>query len=247
MVQPSWLAGSLAAIMIVVAVFSGSRLVAGYAGHLSAARDVEFAHVAMALSMAGMLERNLTLIPSSAWIVIFTTSAIWFAGRSWGVLARPGAVAGLRHGAPLVLSSGAMVYMLWAMPTWSGLAGLICGAHMVAMTTSGMTPAKLPALGLILALLLFGEAVLLAQRLVRGGSPPADATGLLLDGAASSDTPWDEGPVGPAGVGLAVLDPVVVKRRAGGPVLTSPRLVFGCRVAMSLTMGYMILSLIHLA
>ena len=247
MVQPSWLAGSLAALMMAVAVFSGVRLVASYARYVSVARDVELAHVAMALSMAGMLERNLTLIPGSAWIVIFIGSAVWFAGRSLGVLAGPGAVGGLRRGAPLVLSSGTMVYMLWAMPMWSGLVSLICGAHMVGMTSSGMTPAKLPALGLVLVALLFGEAVLLAQRLFTGGLPPAHATGLLLDGAASSDTPQDGGLVRPAGVSLAVLDLVVAERRAAGPVLTSPRLAMGSRVAMSLIMGYMILGMIHLA
>lgn len=246
MVQPSSLAGSLAVVMIAVAVFSGARLVAGFADVLGVARDVELAHVAMALSMAGMLEPNLTLVPSTAWIVIFSGSAIWFAARSLGVLARPGAIGGLGHRAPLVLSSGAMVYMLWAMPTWSGLAALICGAHMVGMTSSGMTPAKLPALGLILALLLFGEAVLLSDRCFRRGSPPADPTRLPADNAAYSQTPEDQSPIGPAGLGLAVLDPVVAERRTAGPVLTSPRLVIGCRVAMSLTMGYMLFSTIHL-
>ena len=137
MVEPSWLAGTLAVAMLAVVAYSVGRLAARYAWHLRIERDVEIAHGAMGLSMAGMLERNLTLIPGSAWVAIFVASALWFAARSVGFRAPFGAAGGPGHDVPLVVASGAMVYMIWAMPTWSGMAALICGARMVGMTERG--------------------------------------------------------------------------------------------------------------
>ena len=244
MVQPSWLAGTLAVTMMAVVAYSAARLVAGYAWHLRIERDVEIAHGAMGLSMAGMLERNLTLIPSSAWVAIFTASAIWFAARSVGVRAHVGASGGPGHTVPLVVASGAMVYMIWAMPTWSGMATLICGARMVGMTSAGFSSVKLPALGLGLAMFLFGSASILALRRYRRGRPArpthreSDEPG-RIEGQQSGD---------PAGVAadLLVLDPVLVEDRGLDEEIASPRIAVGCQVVMNLTMGYMLISMIHL-
>ena len=245
MVEPSWLAGTLAVVMVAVVVYSAARLVAGYAWHLRIERDVEIAHGAMGLSMAGMLERNLTLIPGSAWVAIFTASAIWFAARSVGVRARLGAAGVVGHGVPLVVASGAMVYMFWAMPTWSGMATLICGAHMVGMSSSGFSSVKLPALGLGLAIFLFGNAAILALRRYRQGR----TTGPLTPQPMRLRRIETQQSVGAAGValGLGVLDPVLVENRALDEALASPRVAMGCQVAMNLTMGYMLITMIHLA
>ncbi len=244
MVQPSWLAGIFAVAMVAVVVYSAARLVAGYAWHLRIERDVEIAHGAMGLSMAGMLERNLTLIPGSAWVAIFTASVIWFAARSVRVRAHVGAAGGRAHCVPLVVASSAMVYMLWAMPTWSGMATLICGARMVGMASSGFSPVKLPALGLGLAIFLFGNAVALADRRYRRGRPTRP-THTGTDEVARIETQKSSGPAGVA-LGLRVLDPVLVENRRFDEALASPRIAVGCQVAMNLTMGYMLISLIHL-
>ena len=170
LVQPSWLAGSLAAVMMAVAVFSGVRLVAGYARYVSVARGRRVrCMLRWHCRWPECSNANLTLIPGSAWSSSSLGSAVWFAGRSWGFWQVPGAVGGLRRGRSC---SRAGRWSTCCGPCRCGPDGsLICGAHMVGMTSSGMTPAKLPALGLVLVALLFGEAVLLAQRLPRGAAP----------------------------------------------------------------------------
>lgn len=245
MVEPSWLAGTLAVVMVVVVVYSAARLVAGYAWRLRIERDVEIAHGAMGLSMAGMLERNLTLIPDSAWVAIFTASAIWFAARSVGIRAPLGAVGGPGHCVSLVVASGAMVYMLWAMPTWSGMATLICGPPMVGMTSSGFSSVKLPALGLGLAIFLFGNAAILALRRYRRGRPTGP-THTGTDEVARIETQRRSGGPPGAALGVGVLDPVLVENRGFDEALASPRIAVGCQVVMNVTMGYMLISMIHL-
>jgi len=243
-VEPSWLTGILAVAMVAVVAYSAARLVTGYAWHFRIERDVEIAHGAMGLSMAGMLERNLTLIPASAWVAIFTASAIWFAARSIGVRAHLGMGGRPEHCVPLMVASSAMVYMFWAMPTWSGMATLICGARMVGMTGSGMSSVKLPALGLGLAIFLFGNAAILADRRYHR-SRPQPPTHPETDGLAWIET---EQSIGPARLapGVGVLDPVLVVNREFDEALASPRIAVGCQVAMNLTMGYVLLSMIHL-
>ena len=245
MVEPSWLAGTLAVAMLAVVAYSVGRLAARYAWHLRIERDVEIAHGAMGLSMAGMLERNLTLIPGSAWVAIFVASALWFAARSVGFRAPFGAAGGPGHDVPLVVASGAMVYMIWAMPTWSGMAALICGARMVGMTSAGLSAVKLPGLGLGLAVFLFGNAAVLALRRYRR-SRSMTPTHRAGNEVGRIETQQGNGAAGVA-LDLRVLDPVLVEDRGLDETIASPRMAIACQVAMNLTMGYMLIVMIHLA
>jgi hypothetical protein len=168
MTVPSWLAVVLAISMLVLSAYSISRVVAARWWRRRVDVDVEITHSLMGLCMSAMLERGLATLPNGTWAIIFVVSGVWFAGR-WSIARQ---VTGLSnsapaHFAPHILASGSMVYMLVAMPSWSGMAGLICGSHMMGMRTMDMTPTKWPFVGFALAAMLIGGAAALTYHQIR--------------------------------------------------------------------------------
>ena len=88
MTGPPWLAAVLAAVMILTAACSASRLVVARRRALATEADADALHAVMGTAMAGMLLPQLNLLPATAWAVIFAVAAAWFAGRA---LRAPGA------------------------------------------------------------------------------------------------------------------------------------------------------------
>ena len=82
---PSWILDIFAAIMLVVAAVSAARLVAARPWQRGARRaalaDIDVAHLLMAIAMAGMLASGLRTLPDGAWEVVFAVMTAWFAYR----------------------------------------------------------------------------------------------------------------------------------------------------------------------
>jgi hypothetical protein len=59
MLQPTWLVDGLAGVMVAVSIYCVARLVAARRWGRTLHRDVNVAHVAMGVGMAGMLDASL--------------------------------------------------------------------------------------------------------------------------------------------------------------------------------------------
>jgi len=146
---PTWLKTGLAVVMLAIAAFCAFRLAVWRLRGRNAEPEADALHVLMGTSMAGMLVPRLSLVPATAWIVVFTAATAWFAW--YAVKAR---LAPRRrkwqcsHPAPHAVESATMLYMLW--PTGSARHS----PFMAMPDMSGHT--SNPALALVLALFMVG-------------------------------------------------------------------------------------------
>jgi hypothetical protein len=213
MAGPSWLAGVLAAIMILTAAYSASRLAISRPRGRATEFDADALHVVMGTAMAGMLVPWLNVLPDSVWAVVFAIAAAWFGwhairARSLGDSGR----SRCRFPVPHLIECVAMLYMLLPVhsvrPAHGG-----GGMAMPGMGASAGPVGSFPALTVVLALSMLGYIVWTTDRL----------TSL----ARARITPASPG--GNRGT-----------QQAGGPVL-APKLAACGKIAMSLTMGYMLI------
>ena len=244
MAGPSWLADSLAAVMIVIAVYCGGRLVASRLWRRPTAVDADGLHLVMGAAMAGMLVPRLGLLPAGAWEGVFGAAAAWF-GLQAARLGRAGAEGSwrCRYPVPHLVECGAMLYMLLAAPG-SRPAGAGAGMAMPAMSGPAGAARGFPALALVLALFMLGYVIWTADRLTsQAPAKPAENRAyehtqvLATRGAAAASSP-------DAGQPPGTLDPAgAVRGRpehpAGVPVL-APRLAECYKIAMGIAMGYML-------
>jgi Domain of unknown function (DUF5134) len=249
----------LAALMLLVAVVSAGRLVLDRPWRRDVMdADVDGVHVLMGIAMAGMLVAGLSTLPNGVWTAIFGVTTAWF---GWFVY-RESRGGGLRvfvhsHHAPHLVHSAAMVYMFAAITApaaghGSGMAGM-GGA------SGGMSTLAVPVLAFIFAILLVGYAVMDLDRLSgpaphgaylsaagAGGAVVAMAgaaagSGTARPGSAPAATARPEGGVatlqeqaaGAAGQGGSARD-----------LLLNPRTAAGCRIAMGVTMAFMLVIMI---
>jgi Domain of unknown function (DUF5134) len=236
MAGPSWLAGTFAAVMIVTAAYSASRLAVSRLRGQATEFDADALHAVMGAAMAGMLVPRLNVLPDSVWVGVFGIGAAWF---GWHALRVAGlGIAGgspCRFPVPHLIECVAMLYMLLSL---RGPRPASAGAPigMAGMSTSA-GPAGFPALAAVLALFMLGYIVWTTDRLTalararaiaadRGADPDrlppaaarADAPARVAGGAAGS---W-------AG------------DQAGRPVL-APTLAACGKLVMGITMGYMLI------
>ncbi len=251
MAGPSWLAGTFAAVMLAVAGYCASRLVISRLWRRQTELDGDAIHVVMGVAMAGMLVPRLNPVPSPVWTGMFALTAAWF-GSQVIRACRGRAIGGqwCPHPVPHLVESGAMLYMFLAVSA-SRAGGT--GGGMAGMGTSSGAAARFPALGLTLALFMIGYVVWTADRLTpltaaRPAIPvaasaesaarePATAFAALTaaDTHATASTPATAD-TGPAPGAMAAPG-----YRAGlGPFL-APRCLACCRIAMGVTMGYMLI------
>jgi len=225
----------------------------------AALADIDLAHLLMAIAMAGMLTASPQTLPNGAWSVIFAVMTAWFGYR----VVRDAQVSGVRalaggHCAPHLIHAAAMLYMFMAFTApaahGSGGTGGMAGGM------SGMGTLQLPFLAFLFALLLIGYTIwdldqlsgpgasghysLAAARTAPtgpvlagvGAAPwPGTATGSALASAPSA--------VAEAGPAEAVQVPPASAPADGTGVL-APWVGTGCRIAMGVTMAFMLLIMI---
>jgi Domain of unknown function (DUF5134) len=231
MSEPSWLAGAFAAVMILTAAYSAGRLALSRLRGRATEFDADCLHAVMGAAMAGMLVPRLNVLPDSAWMAVFSIGAAWFgwhAVRARGART-PGGSLG-RFPVPHLIECVAMLYMLLPVhgsrPANGG-----AGMAMAGMGASAASAGSFPALAVVLALFMLGYIVWTTDRLaalVRARATPALAPTAVpardADGAAGA----------PAGAGTQA------GGQAGGAVL-APALATCGKLAMSITMGYMLI------
>jgi Domain of unknown function (DUF5134) len=204
---PSWRAGVLAAVMIMIAVYSAGRLVISLRRRRETEFDADGVHAVMGVAMAGMFLPRLSLLPATAWEAVFGVGAVWFAAQT--IRARRLSSCGgwrCRHPLPHLVECVAMLYMLLSLPG-SRAAGSAPGMTMAGMGGASGATASFPALPAVLALFMVGYVVWAADQVTS-----------LARGRGTVAT-------------------------AGGPVL-APRQATFAKMAMSMTMGYMLVLMI---
>jgi hypothetical protein len=109
--------------------------------------------------MAGLIVPELDPLPRRSWVVLFVLAAVWFGGQAVRDLGRRD-VAAAGHRVPHLLGCAAMLYMYAAMPSMDAMPGMASGPDA-------------PAVAVLLALALFGNAWQTATRLAGIAEPIA--------------------------------------------------------------------------
>jgi hypothetical protein len=217
MAGPSWLPIGFAAVMLITALYCAGRLVAACVWQRPTEVDADTQHVVMGVAMAGMLLPRLSPLPDTTWQVVFAGAVAWFGARA--VLAIRGSAPASRwrsaHPLPHLVESAAMGYMLTALPgSWPG--GPAGGMAMPGVAGGHVAPGgSLLALAVVLALFMVGYVLWTADQL----------TSLARAAAVA------------ARAGL----PAPADRATGHRVL-APGLAACARIAMGVSMGYMLLA-----
>jgi hypothetical protein len=120
------------------------------------------------VAMAGMLVPRLSLVGGGAWAVVFGGAAAWFGAQTIRGYRRRRESRSAHH-VPHLLASGAMLYMVLALPAAGAAAGR-AGVSMGAGPGAGF-----PALPFVLALALIGYVIWTTDRLT--SLAPVGATG----------------------------------------------------------------------
>jgi hypothetical protein len=215
MAGPSWLPAAFAAVMIVVAAYSASRLAVSWLWGRLTETDADGLHVVMGVAMAGMLVPGLNVLPTAVWAAVFAAGAAWFGGRAI-IPPRLRAAGGsrCRYPVPHLIECVAMLVMLLPVgairPGGTGMA-------MPGMAAPAGLAGRLPAVAVILMLFMIGYIIWTTDRLaslVRTGHS-----------AAGHSAPGDGGHRGPR-------------------LPLAPGLAACGKIAMSITMGYMLLLMV---
>ena len=234
---PAWLAGGLAVLMIMIAVYCAGRL----AVSRQPGRDTEVAtdglHVLMGVAMAGMFEPRLTPIPGAAWRAVFAIAAAWFAWQAIRAGRRPSARCA--HPAAHAVECAAMVYMVLPVGSWPSGRG-------PGMTMPGMSQGTTignPALTLVLALFMLGYVLWAIDRLAVLSRTAAAATPLpgaaVRSPLAAVTVAVAAGIPGPPAPGATAYP-----GRSPGRNPLAPRLAACYKIAMAITMGYMLIMML---
>ena len=215
MTGPGWVAAMLAVLMVIIAGCCVARLaVWGPRGRLTDPQ-ADAAHVLMGVAMAGMLEPGVIAIPDSLWRGVFAAGAGWF---GWQAIRAPRrrSLGWARCGDPVphAVECGAMLYML--LPSRQASTGT--GMTMPAMGGSGI--GVNPALTVALAVFMLGYVLRTADQLTTGPRGRARP-------AAASD-----GPGGASHEAHLATTPL------------APRVAGSFKIAMSIAMGYMLLTML---
>jgi hypothetical protein len=249
---PGWLTGMFAGLMITVAVYCAGRLVVARRWRRPTEVDADGGHVVMGVAMAGMLEAGLRFGPAGIWEAVFAGAGAWFA---WQVVR-------VRRGAPLtawrcpqplphLVECGAMLYMFLALP--AAVAVRSAAGGMGGMSAPA-TESRFSPLALVLALFMFGWVVSVGDRLTlrapalaaRVVAVPVPASAVRVASAAPAVGPQDSGPlmtaVGPEHAGTVMEPPQAgCGGTSPGRPFLAPRCAAMCKIAMGITMGYMLI------
>jgi Domain of unknown function (DUF5134) len=165
MAGPSWLADAFAAVMILIAAYSVSRLAVSRLRGRATEFDADALHAVMGAAMAGMLLPRLNVLPGRVWAAVFGAGAAWF---GWHALRgrRPGASgrSRCRFPVPHLIECIAMLYMLLPVHgSWPAPAGP--GTAMPGMGSSAGAAGVFPGPAVVLVLLMAGCIIWTTDRL----------------------------------------------------------------------------------
>jgi hypothetical protein len=230
MTSPGWLAGVLAAVVLVVALFSAVRLIAARGRRRRGEVDADGMHVLMGVAMAGMFVSRLATLPDAAWGAVFGLGAVWFAGRAWRDRGGRDPLAGrwCAYPVPHLIDCVAMVYVLWAVPVLAAGGRPASGGGMGAMGAAG-AGARWPVIGLALAVGVCGYVVWLLDRL-----PALQHAALASAGPALHDRDRYRAGFRPESVTITM----------PRPALLAPRAATCCKIAMGVAMGVMLIDVL---
>jgi Domain of unknown function (DUF5134) len=258
MMIPAWILDIFAAIMLVVAALSASRLAIG---RLRPDADIDAAHTLMGVAMAGSLVGSLHTLPGADWVVVFAVVTAWFAWRvTVEVRAQGAAALGTGHHLPHLVHGAAMVYMFAAMTTAAHGSGM--GPGGMAAGSGSMGTLKVPTLGFVFILFMAAWAVWDLDQVgsahlhrrgvarlpqVNAASRPfaalATASPGVVSGSGPAAAPTAAGAQGaspaPAGDPGNSLSPDTFGSDAAARLL-DPRVAVGCRIAMGISMAFML-------
>ena len=235
---PAWLAGGLAVLMIAVAVYCVYRLAVSRLRGRDTERDADGLHVLMGIAMAGMLQPRLAAVPVAAWSTVFAVAAAWFAWQAVRTGGRGTAGTRCAHPVPHAIESAAMVYMLVPVGSWRS-------GHRPGMAMPGMSQGATtgnPAITLVLALFMLGYVLWAIDRLAALSRPMAAATAPGT-GASWPSRPAVTVPAAASLPGEPAPASIAYGHRPGSPVL-APRGAAGYKIAMAITMGYMLVMML---
>jgi uncharacterized membrane protein YfcA len=215
---PPWILEIFAAVMLLVAEVSAGQLVVARAWTRRGGTDADIAvsHLLMGVAMAGILVPGLSTLPNAAWEVVFAVMTAWFVWRLWRESRGRGAAAGARgHYAPDLVHNAAMLYMFIALagPSAEGSGMSMSGAGMSGM--AGGSSGGMPTLHASTLALIF--ALLVVAFTVHD-----------LDRRAGVDLAESAPRADPAAYTAERL-------------LLSPAVVKGCRVAMGVTIAFILI------
>jgi hypothetical protein len=214
---PGWLTGLLAAVMLTVAAYNATRLVAAPRWGRTAELDADGTHLVMGVAMAGMLAPGLSFAPKPLWQAVFAAAGAWFGWQFFRT--RHGQGAGPRrcpHPLPHLIECAAMVFM-FALPAAAATTATATTATGPVGMGAALTgaAARFSPLTLLLAVFMVGYVMWLGNNL----SALAPAT-VTVTGTGTMTT-------GTARTGYL-----------------APRCAACCKIAMGVTMGYMLIMML---
>lgn len=229
---PIWLTASFAALMLTVATYCAGRLAVAHRWQRPTELDTDAGHVLMGLAMAGLLVSRLRLLPAAAWEAVFAAGAVWFAWQLLRSRRRTAATSGrCLHPAPHLVECAAMLYMFFAATPLSTRAAV------TGMTA--LTPPRFSVLALLMALFMVGYVVRVADRLPLRTPAPAPALARALAMVPAGPAPMAAFTPPDLSAPPDTLAPVGNVRATARPYL-APRCAALCKIAMGLTMAYML-------
>ena len=242
---PAWLTGSFAALMLTVATYCAGRLAVTRRWQRPTELDTDAGHVLMGLAMAGMLVAHLRILPAATWEAVFAAGAVWFA---WQLVKsrRRTAAAPWRclHPTPHLVECAAMLYMFFAATP------LTAGAAAAGMT--GLPTSRYSVLALLMALFMVGYVVRVADRLPlrTPALAPAPALAAAPTAAPALALAFAAAPAAPAPMAAPAPPDLPAPASASAPAghvtttarpYLAPRCAALCKIAMGLTMTYMLI------
>ncbi len=250
---PGWILDTFAAIMLAVAAVSAARLVVARPwrhGTQAILADTDISHLLMGIAMAGMLVASLQTLPNDAWAGIFAVLTAWFAYR----VIRDSRASGVRalaagHCAPHLIHAAAMLYMFVA---FTAPAAHASGGMGMAGGMTGMGTLQASYLAFVFALLLIGYGIWDFDQLSGPGASghyslaaarATPAAAVLVGAAAGPGTALAPAPAGSA---AADIQPAATSAHAasGDLAVLAPWVATSCRIAMGVTMAFMLLIMI---
>jgi Domain of unknown function (DUF5134) len=237
---PFWLTGAFAAVMILAAGYSASRLVVSRLRGLATEADADGLHAVMGAAMAGMLMPQLSILSRMTWMVVFAAGTAWFGACALRSGSQSRFSWQCRYPVPHLIECVAMLYMLLAVRG----AQQGTGMAMPGMGASPSAPQGFPALAVVLALFMLGYIMWTTDQLASlarartSTQAPTGATqrrALLTVPAGGHAATTAGAPEAPAAAGMPRPGP------AARHALLAPGLAAFGKIAMGVTMGYMLI------